>query len=221
MIQALSAAPSATSSARPKALHALRLQRRDRRGHLVGIARADRDARAFAGEGFGDGAADSRLPPVTTARFPLSPRSMSVLLGQCMDSWLGHLKFSISSWLALARLLTASAGFRRATASEDVLDRLLVPGTVGDDRQLTSIINSDDRFQAAFPRWALRRRAFRAPGGAASASSCSPAAVQVKVVVRVTAPVSRSVYMSVADRHLFVSSVGSSTGRPQRRLQCS
>jgi len=56
-----------------------------------------------------------------------------------MDYCLDHLEFSISSWLALARLLTASARISRSTASEKLLDLLLVPGTVGDDRQLTSI----------------------------------------------------------------------------------
>jgi len=64
---------------------------------------------------------------------------MSDLLGPWMDNCLDHLKFSISSWLALARLLTASARISRSTASEKLLDLLLVPGTVGDDRQLTSI----------------------------------------------------------------------------------
>ena len=54
-----SAAPSATSSARPKALHALGLQRGDRRLDLVGVARADRDVGAFGGEGVGDGPADA------------------------------------------------------------------------------------------------------------------------------------------------------------------
>ena len=55
-------------------LHALGLQRRDRRLDLGGVARADRDVGAFGGEAFGDGPADSLAAAGDDGPLALQPK---------------------------------------------------------------------------------------------------------------------------------------------------